>query len=144
MFIGCGMQLRSLSLKTERAASLPVQSHQSHSYWRKCVLLLSLALFFKVEHDYIFLLNTTLRHFVGKQGVGGVAIALNAMKLHYELASSSSSSSFALPAPHPTLQACIKNLEILSFPSFRLPLCLPKRTRHSCNIRQDEKKLSAA
>lgn len=64
------------------------------------------------------------------------------MKLHYELASSSSS--FALPAPHPTLQACIKNLEILSFPSFRLPLCLPKRTRHSCNIRQDEKKLSAA
>lgn len=140
MFIGRGMQLCSLSLKTEWAASLPVQSHQSHACRSKCVILVSLALFFKVEHDYIFLLNTTLRHFGGKQGVGGVAIALNGMKLHYELASGP----FALPAPHPTLQACVKNLEILSFPSFRLPFCLPERTRHSCHIRRDEKKLSAA
>lgn len=37
-----------------------------------------------------------------------------------------------------------KNLEILSFPSFHLLFCLPGRTRRSCHIREDEKKLSAA
>lgn len=46
-------------------------------------ILLFLAQYFKVVHDYISVLNTTVHHFVGKQG--GVPIAFNCMKWHYGL-----------------------------------------------------------
>lgn len=104
-------------------------------------ILLFFAQYFKVQHDYIFLWNTTVHHFVGKRGVGGGPIAFNGMKLHYRLPSVPFARNILKKNPTSDLG---KNLEILSFPSFHLLFCLPGRTRHSRHIRRDEKKLSTA
>lgn len=73
------------------ASCLPARSR----IYSKCDIFSFLAQHLKVEHDYIFLLNTTVHRFIGRKGVGGVAIARNSMKLHYGLVSAP----FALPPP---------------------------------------------
>lgn len=86
---------------------------------------------------FFSLLNATAHHFVERQHLGGVQRAFNSMKLNQGLPSTP----FARNIPKKPTSDLLKNLEILSFPSFRLLFCLPGRTRRSCRIGWDEKKL---
>lgn len=130
---------------TEQTMLTIVKSYQSLAYKYICTIY-SISQYFKVTHDYIFPLNATVHHFVGRQGVCVghqycFLTAWNCTMVYLLNALPETSSNHHRPPPSSDLS---KNLEILSFPSFRLLFCLPGRTRLSRRIRRDEKKLSTA